>query len=232
MKFSAVQKFTVLDYPDKTACIVFTPGCNFRCGFCHNPEFVLPERIKELESDFIDEAAVLSFLETRRGLLQGVVVTGGEPTLQRELPAFLAKVRSMGFATKLDTNGSLPEILEPILDKGLVDYVAMDVKTSLENYTSLAGCFRPEAIRTSLELIRTKVPEYEFRTTIVKEHHGPQELEGIAKLIQGANRYVLQGFRPNITLDPKFQQYAAVTRPELEKIAEFFRPFVKEVIIH
>lgn len=231
MRFSAVQKFTVLDFPEKTACILFTPGCNLRCGFCHNPEFVIPSKVKELEPDFIDESAVLSFLESRRGLLQGVVVTGGEPTLHRGLPEFLAKVRAQGFLTKLDTNGTLPEILEPILRAGLVDYVAMDVKTSLEKYPSLSACARPEAILQSIALIRALAPDYEFRTTIVKEHHGEAELEAIAELISGSRRYVLQGFRPNITLDPEFERYAAVTPAELTIIAERFRPIVTEVLI-
>lgn len=211
MKFSGIQRFTVLDYPEKIACIVFTAGCNFRCGYCHNPEFVLPERVKSMEPEFLDEEVVLRFLETRRGLLDGVVVTGGEPTLHRELPNFMRRVKSLGFLVKLDTNGSLPEMLEPILREGLVDYVAMDVKTSLERYPELvAACVRPDAIRRSIDLIKHLAPDYEFRTTIVREHHGPAEMEAIAKLVEGAKRHVWQGFRPDITLDPAYRLYAPV----------------------
>lgn len=232
MRISGIQKFTVLDYPEKTACILFTPGCNFRCGYCHNPEFVLPERLKSLEPHLIAEDDVLRFLESRKYLLDGVVITGGEPTLQRDLPSLMRKVKVLGFSVKLDTNGSLPEILEPILAEGLADYVAMDVKTSLARYPELVGaCVRPEAIAKSIELIKALAPDYEFRTTIVSEHHGPAEIEGMRSLVAGARRYVLQGFRPDITLDPAFGSYRAVGRGDLETLVEEFRPAVAEVLI-
>lgn len=232
MKFSGIQKLTLLDYPGKTACILFTPGCNFRCGYCHNPEFVLPEQLKKLEPSFIPEEHVLAFLGERRGKLEGVVVTGGEPTLHRELPAFLRKVRDLGFLVKLDTNGSLPEMLEPILREGLTDYVAMDVKTSPERYAELVGVpVRAEALKRSVELIKTLVPEYEFRTTVVAEHHGLEEFRAIARLIKGARRYVLQGFRPDITLDPAYQGYARVGADELEAVKSRLQQSVEELII-
>ncbi|MEK7473599.1 MAG: anaerobic ribonucleoside-triphosphate reductase activating protein [Patescibacteria group bacterium] len=232
MRFSGIQKLTLLDYPGKTACIVFTPGCNFRCGYCHNPEFVLPERLKKIESSFIPEEDVLAFLEARRGKFEGVVVTGGEPTLHRELPAFMRKVRALGFLVKLDTNGSLPEMLEPILREELADYVAMDVKTSLERYPELVGvAVRPDAIKRSIELVKTLAPEYEFRTTVCPGHHGRDEFLAIAQLIDGAKRYVLQGFRPDVTLDPKLASYPAVTAADLEGVKSHFRQSVKEILI-
>ncbi|MFA9262301.1 MAG: anaerobic ribonucleoside-triphosphate reductase activating protein, partial [Undibacterium sp.] len=137
MKLTAVQKFTLLDYPGRVACIAFTPGCDLRCGFCHNAEFVLPERLKELAGSFIDEEHFFAFLERRRGLLEGVVVSGGEPTIWRDLPEFLARIRSLGFLVKLDTNGNNPAMLRELFDRKLVDFVAMDVKTSLEEYPGL-----------------------------------------------------------------------------------------------
>ncbi|KAA0207012.1 anaerobic ribonucleoside-triphosphate reductase activating protein [Candidatus Uhrbacteria bacterium] len=232
MKFSGIQKLTLLDYPGKTACVAFTPGCNFRCGYCHNPEFVLPERIKELEPSFIPEEDVLAFLEERRGKLEGVVVTGGEPTLHRGLPAFLRRVRDLGFLVKLDTNGSLPEALEPILREGLADYVAMDIKTSPERYPELVGVFvRADALKRSIELIKTFAPDYEFRTTVVAEHHGLEEFRAIAHLIKGARRYVLQGFRPDITLDPAYQSYARVGANDLEAVKLRLKQSVEELII-
>lgn len=232
MKFSGIQRFTVLDYPGHVACIVFTPGCNFRCGYCHNPEFVRPESVKTLEPDFLDEDVIIRFLEGRRGLLDGIVVTGGEPTLHRGLPDFLRRVKALGFLIKLDTNGSLPDVLEPILREGLVDYVAMDVKTSLERYHELVtACVRPDAIRRSIELIKSLAPDYEFRTTIVSEHHGRPEFEAISKLIAGAKRYVLQGFRPDVTLDPSYGRHAPVTSVELEAIKTVFSPTIEKVFI-
>jgi pyruvate formate lyase activating enzyme len=231
MRFSGVQKFTLLDYPGRTACILFTPGCNFRCGYCHNPEFVLPERIKEIESSFISEEDVFSFLHQRKGKLEGVVITGGEPTLHRDLPSFMRAVRELGFLVKLDTNGSLPEILEPILRDGLADYVAMDVKTSLERYVELVGpAVRPEAIKRSIELIKCYAPDYEFRTTISPGHHGRDEFIAIAKLLAGSKRYVLQGFRPNITLDPAFAEYAPTAASDLEIFKTHLCESVEEIL--
>ena len=121
MKLSAIQRFTMLDYPDKVACIAFTPGCNMRCGFCHNPEFVLPELMREIQQDFIAEETFFNFLDQRRGLLEGVVVSGGEPTIWQDLPAFLQKIQARGFLTKLDTNGNRPEMLERLLKDKPVD---------------------------------------------------------------------------------------------------------------
>lgn len=232
MRISAVQKFTTLDYPGKTACIVFTAGCNFRCGYCHNPEFVLPDRLKEFEEHFIPEEVFWGFLETRRGLLEGVAVSGGEPTLQRDLRAFLRRVKDMGFSVKLDTNGSLPEIIEPILEDGCVDYVAMDVKTSLDRYAELVGaCVRPDAVKRSIDLIKRFAPDYELRTTIVAEHHDIGTLKEMRSLIQGAKRYSLQGFRSGHTLDAEFEHFATVGRGELEKLGMLFRDEAEEIII-
>lgn len=232
MKFSAIQPFTVLDYPDKVACIVFTPGCNFRCGYCHNPEFVLPEQIKKLEPDFLDEETIIHFLERRKGLLDGVVISGGEPTLQGGLPDFIRRVKGMGFLVKLDTNGSRPEILKLLLDEGLLDYVAMDVKTSLDGYVALVGpCIRTSSVESSIELIRERAPDYEFRTTLVRGIHGPHEIEGIRSLVAGARRYALQKFRPSITLDPALSNHSPPDEGEMRFIADLFRPHVGQLIL-
>ncbi|PIR76985.1 MAG: anaerobic ribonucleoside-triphosphate reductase activating protein, partial [Candidatus Magasanikbacteria bacterium CG10_big_fil_rev_8_21_14_0_10_38_6] len=143
MVISGVQPFTLLDFPEKTACIIFTAGCNFRCGYCHNPEFVLPEKIQQIKTSFIDEETIYSFLQKRKGLLDGVVISGGEPTMMGDLPAFIRNIKELGFLVKLDTNGNRPLVLQHLLDEGLLDYVAMDVKTSLVNYADLVGdCVR------------------------------------------------------------------------------------------
>ncbi|MCK9361606.1 anaerobic ribonucleoside-triphosphate reductase activating protein [Patescibacteria group bacterium] len=232
MKFSAIQPFTVLDYPGKAACIAFTPGCNFRCGYCHNPEFVLPDRVKLLEPDFIDEETVIGFLERRKGLLDGIVVTGGEPTLHRGLPDFLRRVKSLGFLVKLDTNGSLPQVVGKLFDENLLDYVAMDVKTSLEQYPGLVGpCIQPKAIQDSIDLIRDHAPDYEFRTTLLREVHGLPVLKDMIGLVARAKRYVLQPFRSAVTLDPNFGSYSAPDASEMELIIDLFRPHVGELIL-
>ncbi len=223
MKLSAIQKFTVLDYPGKVACIAFTPGCNMRCGFCHNPEFVLPERIKELAPSFIDEAVFLRFLDERQGLLDGVVVSGGEPTIWHDLPSFLRKIKERGFLVKLDTNGNQPKVLYELLEKKLVDYVAMDVKTALSEYPKLVGSMvKPETIEESINLLRSSVVDYEFRTTLIKEVHTLEVLEAMRKILSGAERWFLQTFRPEHTLKTCFAVHHPFSLEELQSIRKRF----------
>lgn len=229
MLISGIQKFTLLDFPDKTACIVFTPGCNFRCGFCHNPEFVLPELIAKMKDSFIPEEAVLNFLTARQNLLQGVVVTGGEPTLQPDLLSFLKKVKTMGFLVKLDTNGSRSAILETLLAEKVVDYIAMDIKTSAKEYQSIAGVAVIDDVKRSIELIKNSGLPYEFRSTLVKELHSKEALEGMAKLLQGAQKFYLQTFRPGHTLDAKFASYHPFSEADMEQMANDFRKVADNV---
>lgn len=232
VRLSGVQPFTQLDFPGRLACIAFLPGCNFRCGYCHNPEFVLTERLVKTAESWIDGEVFLSFLDRRRGLLDGVVISGGEPTLHAGLPDFIREIRNRGFQVKLDTNGSLPEVLGPLLHDHLLDYVAMDVKTSLEQYPELASaCIRPSAIRESIDLIKELAPDYEFRTTMIPKCHGRKEIAGLLELVRGSKRYALQAFRPAITLDPAFASYEPSDEIFLKTIAEQFRPHVQELII-
>lgn len=231
LRFSGVQPFTRLDYPGLLACIAFLPGCNFRCGYCHNPEFVLPDSLMKTQASWVGEQDFVSFLERRRGKLDGVVISGGEPTLQPGLPAFIRRVKHMGFKVKLDTNGSRPDVVARLLDEQLLDYVSMDVKTSLERYHDLVGpCVDPEAIRTSIKVIMDRSPEYEFRTTFVREVHGLSDIRQMAELVRGARRYALQRFRPATTLDPVFAGYSPPDDAELQMIADVFRPHVQELI--
>ena len=230
MKLSAIQRFTILDYPDKVACIAFTPGCNMRCGFCHNPEFVLPEKINELKDSFIAEETFFNFLNKRVGRLEGVVVSGGEPTIWQDLPDFFRKIKAKGFATKLDTNGNNPTMLKRLLDEKLLDYVAMDVKTSLPGYTTLVGVgAKPENIKESIEVLKFSGIPYEFRTTLMKEVHTEEVLREMETLIEGAERYYLQIFRPGHTLHPLFATYHPFSRDEMEALAERFRSLAKHV---
>lgn len=223
MKLSAIQKLTLLDYPGKVACIAFTPGCNLRCGFCHNPEFVLPERLACLAESFIPTEHFLSFLEKRRALLEGVVVSGGEPTVWQDLPEFLRRIKARGFSVKLDTNGNNPSMVAGLIRDRLIDYVAMDVKTTLERYRELTGAgVVPERIAESIALIRDSGLDYEFRTTLIREHHTEETLEKMRALLAGANRVFFQTFRPGQTLSPVYARYHAFAPEEMSAIANQF----------
>lgn len=231
MVISGIQRFSILDFPGKTACIVFTPGCNFRCSFCYNPEFVLPEEIKKISGSFIPESAFFNFLEQRKGLLDGVVITGGEPTVIADLPGFMSRIKKKGFLVKLDSNGNRPEVLKDVFKRGLVDYIAMDIKTSLENYQDLSGAdANPENIEESIELIMKSGIPYEFRSTIVREIHPEEVLKKMAKLIDGAELYYMQAFRPGQTLDPNVSDYHPYDEKEMKRIAkDIFGLYVKKV---
>lgn len=230
MIISAVQKLTLLDFPNHTACIVFTPGCNFRCGYCHNPEFVLPEMITEIKESFIDEQTFFSFLHTRKTKIEGVVVTGGEPTMMGDLPVFLQKIKDLGFLVKLDTNGNNPEILQKILEQKLVDYVAMDVKTSLGEYKKLVGERANETnLARSIDLIKSQTPDYEFRSTLMKEIHTPEILASMAELLSGSTKLFLQNFRPAITLNPLFATFHPFSEHEMNDIMKMFQKNISHV---
>ena len=194
MRLGGLQKLTLLDFPEHTACTVFTQGCNLRCPFCHNSSLVLPEVAREY--DEYDAEEFFDFLKKRTKLLDGVCITGGEPLLQQDIRDFIVRIRDLGFKVKLDTNGSFPEKLKELLDDGLVDYVAMDIKSSLEGYKTIGGVNNPptDKIRESIKLLKDSNIPYEFRTTIVEEFHNEEVLSDIGKLIEGAPRYYLQRF--------------------------------------
>lgn len=190
MNVQGYQKLSLLDYPEKTACTVFTGGCNLRCPFCHNASLIrTPFEAVSRETE------VLEYLSRRKGLLDGVCVTGGEPLLQPDLAAFTAKLKSMGYLVKLDTNGTLPERLRELLATGTVDYVAMDVKNSLAGYAKAVGCeIDTQKITESIGLIQSSGIAHEFRTTAVKGIHTPADVEAIAQLIGPRSPYFIQGF--------------------------------------
>lgn len=183
---------TLLDFPGKVACTVFTGGCNFRCPFCHNALLVtkLPEKPDYTEDE------ILSFLEKRIGLLDGVAITGGEPLLNPDIADFIRKIRDMGYAVKLDTNGSFPERLKAIVSEGLVDYVAMDIKNRREKYAETVGLKNLDLskIEESVEFLKSGAVDYEFRTTVVKQFHTVEDIRAAAEWISGVKRYFLQNF--------------------------------------
>lgn len=230
MLISAIQKFTMLDYPDHTAAIVFTPGCNMRCKFCHNKEFVLPKEVEKIAGSFVDEEAVLQFLETRKGLLDGVVISGGEPTLQKDLCFFIEKVRAKGFLVKLDTNGHQPDIIKELAEAGLLDYIAMDVKTLPEKYEELVG--EGDYVTTiprSIEIIKKSGIAYEFRTTMIKEVHTQEIIEEMTNLLAGSEKYYMQTFRSQNTLDPVFEKCHPFEPSEMREICQKFARVIDDV---
>jgi pyruvate formate lyase activating enzyme len=232
MLISGIQKFSLLDFPEKTSCIIFTPGCNFRCGYCHNPEFVLPDKIQKLRNTFIPEKNILNFLAQRINLLDGVVISGGEPTLMPDLIPFIYKIKEMGFLVKLDTNGNRPEVIREIIAKKIVDYIAMDIKTSLTEYQNLVGKFvKPNNILESIRLLITNDIDYEFRSTLIKEIHSSNTLEVMSDMIGGAKKIYLQTFRPDHTLDEEFQNYHPFEKKEMDSIVLTFKKNVQEVYI-
>ena len=190
MRLGGLQKMTLLDFPGRVACTVFTVGCNLRCPFCHNSSLVLTSELPELSLE-----EFFAFLRKRQGLLDGVAVTGGEPLLHPELPGFLEQIRALGYAVKLDTNGCFPERLQAVLEAGLADYVAMDVKNSREKYEQTAGVagILPR-VEESVALLRAGKTPFEFRTTLVDELHEPADFTAIGQLIAGTERYFIQGF--------------------------------------
>ena len=201
IKIGGLQKFSLIDYPGRICAVVFTQGCNFRCPYCHNPELVDPQRYGPVFS----EEEVFSFLEKRRGKLEAVSVTGGEPTLQPDLEDFLQKVKDFGYLVKLDTNGSSPAAIEKLIKRQLVDFWAMDVKGPLDKYRRIAGVdIDPGDIRRSISLIIAAGSEHEFRTTVVSSLLDHNDLARVVKLIKGAKYYALQGFVPVKTLSSDF----------------------------
>ena len=226
MRISGLQKLAMVDFPGKLAATVFTGGCNLRCPFCHNA--LLVNRLEENpETHSVEE--VLDFLKKRRGFLDGVVLSGGEPLLQSGAADFLAAVKALGFAVKLDTNGCYPEKLKEILERGLVDYVAMDIKNSPGKYAETVGIpgFDLAPIEASVRLLQKSGVDFEFRTTVVKEFHTAQDLGEIGQWLEGSPRYFLQQFVDSGSLVGR--GCTAVEPLELQAFAEIARPFFGQV---
>ena len=223
MRIAGLQKLTLLDYPGMVACTVFTGGCDFRCPFCHNAPLVLPERLAE----DTNESEVLEFLKKRRGVLDGVAVTGGEPLMHDDIDAFLKKVKDLGYKIKLDTNGSFPDRLMRIVNAGLADRVAMDIKNSPEEYGRTVGIanYDVSPIARSRDFLMASGVDYEFRTTVVKGLHTRDSLLGAAKWIAGAREYYLQQFKDSgdvIAVDG----LGAYDEREMYALCEAVREFV------
>lgn len=221
MNIAGLQKLTLLDYPGHTACTVFLAGCNFCCPFCHNAELINPFSAPPL----MDETELLEFLKKRQGLLDGVCISGGEPTLQKNLPQFLQQIKNLGFQIKLDTNGTMPDVIKNLADKNLINYIAMDIKASPENYHNLTGvATNLDAVKESVEFIKFCGIEYEFRTTVVKNLHTLADFTKIGKWLKNARAYFLQPFVNRNTV--KIQGLAAPDEEELHNYLKEIQKYI------
>ena len=223
MKFSGLQKTSLIDYPNKIASVLFTPGCNLRCPFCHNWRIVVDPK-----PPFLHEQAALKILESRKKYVDAVVVTGGEPTMHKEIPRFLRKLKDRGFMVKLDTNGFYPQVLEECLP--YVDYVALDVKTSPEKYGRLGAKDTAGLMRT-IEILKTEKVAYEFRTTVVPEFVEAEDIIRIGELVKGAKTHAFQQFVPEDTLDKKFEILKPYTPETIAEFAKTMKKFTENVIL-
>ncbi len=219
MQIGGLQKLTLIDFPGKISCTVFCLGCNFRCCYCYNPELVLPEKIKKQpripEKDFFD------FLKERKKILEGVCIGGGEPTINEDLPNFAWKIKTMGYSVKLDTNGSKPEMLKKIIDRNLVDYVAMDIKAPLEKYSEVVNRkIEIKDIEESVEFLKQGKVDCEFRTTMVPGLVEEKDVIKIARWLGPIPKYNLQNFRAGKTIDPKFEKVKPYSEEYITKIYE------------
>ena len=223
MKFSGLQKISLVDYPDRLASVLFTPGCNLRCQFCHNWRIATNP-----QPPFLQEGAALEILESRKKYVEAVVVTGGEPCMHKELPKFLVKLKEHGFLVKLDTNGFFPQTLEQCL--ATVDYVAMDVKTSPKKY-KLLGATDTDPLMRSIELLKTNKVCYEFRTTVVPEFVTLDDAKAIGEMVKGAKVHALQQFIPEDTLDKRFQTLKPFAPEEISELASIIGQFTEKVVL-
>jgi len=235
IKIGGLQKTTFIDFPGRIAATVFLMGCNFKCPWCYSSELVLPDKIKSQPE--ISEKDFFKFLKSRRELLEGIVICGGEPTINKDLSDFIKKIRKMGFSIKLDTNGSNPQMLKSLIDEKLIDYVAMDIKAPFgakiknskfkaQNYEKATGVkVDLNKIKKSVKTIKDSGIDYEFRTTVVPEIHTKEDIIQMAKDISPAKRYYLQNFRPEKTIDFSFEKVKPYPREFLLEVQKIISPF-------
>lgn len=225
MQIFGFNKTTLLDFPEHVACTVFTGGCNFRCPFCQNGDLVLHGGSLPV----LDEEEVFGVLRKRKGILTGVCVTGGEPTLQRDLDVFLSRVKELGYLVKLDSNGYRPEVLQSLCVRGLVDYFAMDIKSSPENYARTAGVKELDMglIRESVDFIRSCGLDYEFRTTVVRELHSSGDFLSIGEWLKGCKAYFLQSYVESEGVICK--EFSSYSKEELEEFVMLLKPYIDNV---
>jgi len=224
MQIGGLQKLTLIDYPGRLAATVFLCGCNFHCRFCYNSELVLPQKIKIQPK--ISEKCFFDFLKSRQGLIEGICLTGGEPTINKDLPDFIKKIKKLKYLVKIDTNGSNPKMLKNLINKKLVDYIALDVKSPREKYNKICKKrVNIKNIERSIKLLQENKVEYEFRTTVTPSLLEKEDILKIARWISPAKKYYLQNFRPEKTIDPKFEKIKPYPQEYLLEIQRAIAPF-------
>lgn len=225
MLIGGLQKSSLIDYPGKISAIIFTQGCNFRCPYCHNPEII------KMNGETVTAVSpILDFLKTRKNKLDGVVITGGEPTLQKDLPEFITEIKNMGFLVKLDTNGTNPDMLKGLINNKFIDYVAMDIKAPIEKYAEIVNSkVDTDDILKSIEILKESVVEYEYRTTVVKKQLKPEDFDLIGQTIKGCERYYLQKFVPIKTLNEAFLKESTYSDEEFNPIISNLKKYIKSV---
>lgn len=229
MKIAGLVKTSLIDYPGNISAVIFTYGCNLRCPFCHNPDLITG-KLKDIKVYPADE--IIQFLEKRKGVLDGVVITGGEPLLHNDLEPFIKKIKELGFKIKLDTNGTNPEKLRDLISLGLIDFIAMDIKNSPIKYAETVGVsVDAKRVNESIKIIMDSEVEYEFRSTVLPRLHSGKDFHEMGEMIRGAKKFVLQGFRPGITLDKKFQNETPFKQKELMSIKKTFQSYIDNIEI-
>ncbi len=229
IKVGGLEKVSLLDYPGKLSAIIFTYGCNLRCPFCHNPELVIYDFNSDIE---IKGEDLFEYLKKRRGKLDAVVITGGEPLIYNAIETLIRKIKDLGYLVKLDTNGFFPKKLKDLVNKNILDYIAMDVKYSPTNYNKQTNDKKAlEKISESINIIQNSGIEYEFRTTFVKGIHKVEDAQNIAELIKGSQKYYIQNFRPGKTIDPSLDNSNAFTEKELRTMLKGAKKYVKNSYI-
>lgn len=230
MLISGLQKTTLIDYPGKVAATVFTLGCNFSCSFCHNSELVDGEKMKE--QSVMEEKVFFDFLESRKELLDAICITGGEPTIHNDLADFIRKIKEKGFLVKLDTNGSRPKILNKLFQKNLIDFTAMDIKSSLEKYCqAVGGQFKKQNILESIDLIKNSGKAYEFRTTVVPGLVDKEDIRKIGQLLKGAKSFALQQFEIGKNLNDLWRGVKLYSEDELNEMVKIAQPYFHQVML-
>jgi pyruvate formate lyase activating enzyme len=223
MIIKGLQKFTLIDYPGKLACTLFTFGCNFRCPYCQNPELIIDNGQKP-----ISEAWILNFLYQRRSFLDGVCITGGEPTIQPDLLEFIKELKRLGYNVKIDTNGSNPKLINQMIQNKLIDFIAMDVKAPLKKYRKIVKTnIEENLIEESIKIIMEKAPDYEFRLTVVPTLINEEDLHLIGKLVEGAKKMYIQQFKTEKTLDENFKKINPFTKEELLRFRDILKNYVE-----
>ncbi len=228
MIIAGIQKTSLIDYPKKICTVIFTRGCNFFCGFCHNPELVIPDKYNKK----IPLYQIFDFLKKRKNIIEAVTITGGEPTIYKDLPSFIKKIKKLGYFIKLDTNGSNPIMIKQLINDKLIDYIAMDIKNSLDKYDeTTCRKVNKQNIQQSINIIMTSGIDYEFRTTVVPGLHTKNNFIKISHWLKDANKYFLQNFRPGKTIDEKYNTLKPYTRSELREFKLILAKNIKTVKI-